>query len=101
MTRRSKNLADEVNEAYIEVHPADAASAGVSDGDIVVVRSRKGSLSCRIKTVSDIKEGVVFMPLLFDAALSSLTGKSVPESGTAEYKSVCVTFEPALMGDDV
>ncbi|PWR72433.1 formate dehydrogenase subunit alpha [Methanospirillum stamsii] len=101
MTRRSKNLADEVNEAYIEVHPADAASAGVSDGDIVVVRSRKGSLSCRIKTVSDIKEGVVFMPLLFDAALSSLTGKSVPESGTAEYKSVCVTFEPALTGDDV
>lgn len=94
MTRRSKNLADEVNEAYIEVHPSDAVSAGISDGDIVRVRSRKGSLNCRIKIVSDIKEGVVFMPLLFDAALNRLSGRPSPESGTGEYKLICITFEP-------
>jgi len=101
MTRRSKNLADEVSEAYIEINPADAETAGVTEGDVVIVRSRKGSLSCNVKIASDIKAGMVFMPLLFDTALSRLTGKPSPESGTSEYKSVCVAIKPIISHDGV
>jgi formate dehydrogenase major subunit len=96
MTRRSKNLADEVNEAYIEIHPSDASSARIVDGDMVQVRSRKGRLSCRARVVSDIKEGMVFMPLIFDSALNRLIGlPDDVQTGISEYKPICVAIEPA------
>lgn len=93
MTRRSKNLNDEVNEVYIEIHPADAGAARISDGDMVLVRSRKGSLSCKARVVPDIKEGMVFMPFLFDAALNRLTGIPDFDPGVTEYKPICISLE--------
>ncbi len=99
MTRRSKNLKDEVDEAYIEVHPADAVKVRISDGDMIRVRSRKGELSCKARVVSDIKEGMIFMPSLFDAALNRLSG--VPEAGPdiSEYRPICVAIERVFEGD--
>ena len=93
MTRRSKNLTDEVNEVYIEVHPSDATVARISDGDMVLVRSRKGKLSCQARVVSDIKEGMIFMPLLFDEAMGQLSGIPDFEPGITEYKPICVALE--------
>jgi anaerobic selenocysteine-containing dehydrogenase len=51
-------------EPEVRVSEKDAASAGVSDGEMVVVRSRRGAveLVCR---VGDIAEGQVFIPFHF------------------------------------
>jgi len=100
MTRRSKNLTDELNEVYIEVHPSDAEKVRISDGDMIQVRSRKGELSCRARVVSDIKEGMIFMPSLFDAALNRLMGLSESGPGFSEYKPICVSLEP-VGGEEV
>jgi len=99
MTRRSKNLNDEVQEAYIEVHPADAEKVRVADGDMIRVRSRKGQLSCKVRIVPDIKEGMIFMPSLFDAALSRLTGAPSAGPEVYEYRPICVAVEPLSGGD--
>jgi len=100
MTRRSKNLTDEINEAYVEVHPADASAARVHDGDMVTVRSRKGKVSCKVRIVSDIKKGMVFMPLLFDTTYSSLVGIPDPEPGVSGYKPICVALDLEYKGDE-
>lgn len=99
MTRRSKNLNDEVQEAYIEIHPADAEKVRVADGDMIRVRSRKGQLSCKVRIVPDIKEGMIFMPSLFDAALSRLTGAPSAGPEVSEYRPICVAVEPLPGGD--
>lgn len=99
MTRRSKNLNDEVQEAYIEIHPADAEKVRVADGDMIRVRSRKGQLSCKVRIVPDIKEGMIFMPSLFDAALSRLTGAPSAGPEVYEYRPICVAVEPLSGGD--
>ncbi|MDD3574319.1 MAG: molybdopterin-dependent oxidoreductase, partial [Methanospirillum sp.] len=98
MTRRSKNLNDEVQEAYIEVHPADAEKIRISDGEMVLIRSRKGQLSCKTRIVTDIKEGMIFMPSLFDAALSRLIGTPYADPEVSEYRPICVALEPVSGG---
>ena len=65
MTWRSKNLLDEVNDPYIEMNRSDAGLLRISDGDLVSVSSKKGSMICRARIVMDIKKGVVFMPFNF------------------------------------
>lgn len=100
MTRRSKNLTDEVNEAYIEVHPLDAETLGVSDGEMVRITSKKGSLTSRVRVVPDIKQGVMFMPLHFvEAAVNELTHVTLgAEAGIFDYKTICVRVEPVGSG---
>lgn len=95
MTRRCKNLADEVNEGYLEMNPEDAGSLGIKNNDMIRVLFRKGSLVCKARLVRDIKKGMTFMPFHFleQAAVSS-TG----ESGDSivklpEYKIATVRIE--------
>ncbi len=99
MTRKSKNLIDEVNEVYIEIHPGDAAKIRISDGEIIRIRSKKGQLSCKARIVPEIMQGIIFMPTLFDTALSRLTGKRETGSEKSEYKPIYVTIEPVSAGD--
>lgn len=94
MTRRCKNLADEVNEGYLEVNPDDAATLGIRTNDMIRVIFRKGSLVCKARVVRDIKKGMTFMPFHF---LESLAAQSFPVSGTSgkitDYKDAAVRIE--------
>ena len=46
----------------LHVHPADAATLGVSEGDDVLVESRGGELWAAARLTSDILHGVVSLP---------------------------------------
>lgn len=46
----------------LHVHPADAATLGVSEGDDVLVESRTGELWATADLTSDVIEGVVSLP---------------------------------------
>jgi anaerobic selenocysteine-containing dehydrogenase len=46
-------------EPTVIVHPSDAASRDVSDGDYVVVRSRTGEIKRRVRVSDEAKQGVV------------------------------------------
>ena len=96
MTRRCKNHCDEVHAAYIEVHPSDAAHVGIKDGDMVYVRSHNGMVSCIVRVVPGIQEGMIWMPSLFDASLIRLIGVSDMISGSNECARVFVTLEPVI-----
>ena len=49
-------------EAYLEMHPSDAGTRGISDGDSVRVYNAAGEVRCAVRLSSALKPGVVFLP---------------------------------------
>jgi formate dehydrogenase major subunit len=58
-TRRTANAAWHA-EDVLEIHPFDAESRGVKDGDLVALQSRKGQVSLRAKVSERMQPGVVY-----------------------------------------
>ena len=65
MTKTSKvnKLKKHITQAYLEIHPIDAGSLEINDGDIVSVSSRRGDVRVKAKVSDHIKPGVVFLPM--------------------------------------
>jgi formate dehydrogenase len=52
----------ERNTNYLYMHPADATRAGVSDGDLVDVRTTTGAVRVPVRLLADLMEGTVALP---------------------------------------
>jgi assimilatory nitrate reductase catalytic subunit len=61
-TRRVTQLVDVAPEPTAELHPQHARRHGISDGERVVVRTRRGSANFKAKITSDIRPDTVFVP---------------------------------------
>jgi formate dehydrogenase alpha subunit len=104
MTRRSEKLHQEVPEAYVEMHPDDAARIGLDGAEQcpelvegrVRVASRRGQIELGVRVTKRIKRGVVFIPFHFaEAAANALTHAALdPTAKIPEYKVCAVKVEP-------
>jgi formate dehydrogenase alpha subunit len=104
MTRRSEKLEQEVPEAYVEMHPDDAAHIGLlppcerggARGGRVRVASRRGEIELGVRVTPRIRPGVVFIPFHFaEAAANALTHAALdPTAKIPEYKVCAVKMEP-------
>jgi predicted molibdopterin-dependent oxidoreductase YjgC len=92
MTRRSKTLTDQINEAFVEINENDAKRLRISNNQMVSVASRRGSIIIRARVIEGIMEGVVFIPFHFvEAQANVLTNNAVDaESKIPEYKACAV-----------
>lgn len=90
MTRRSPTLTEQVNEAFVDIHPGDAARLEVAPGDRVRVRSRRGEIELAARVTEMVPPGVVFIPFHFaEAPANALTNAALdPTAKIPEYK-VC------------
>lgn len=64
MTRTGKSpalLADE-SEPFLDLHADDAHAAGVADGQLVRIRSRRGAAHLRVRVSDRVAPGVAFAP---------------------------------------
>jgi len=95
MTRRCKNLTDEVNEGYLEMNPSDAEDLQIMHDDLIRVQFRRGSLVCKVRIVRDIKKGTTFMPFHFiERASESMAGRTADSLlRMSEYKVAAVAIE--------
>jgi formate dehydrogenase alpha subunit len=95
MTRRSEKLHQEVPEAYVEIHPDDAAQIGLNGGKRVRVASRRGEIELGVRVTKRIRPGVVFIPFHFaEAAANALTNAALdPTAKIPEYKVCAVKIE--------
>ncbi len=85
-------------EEFIEMNPEDAAERGISDGALVRVSSRRGSLTLRAHLNSGLYRGLAFMTLHFpeQSMTNVLTIHAIdPKSGTAEFKASAINIELA------
>ncbi|MCE3267061.1 MAG: formate dehydrogenase, alpha subunit [Solirubrobacterales bacterium] len=95
MTRRTGNL-ELLPFDTLEVHPEDAASLGISDGDTVTVRSRRGEIALPVRLTERIERGHVFTAFHFPEVRTNLLVGSSADVNTScpEYKVIAVSVEP-------
>ncbi|WP_199746272.1 molybdopterin oxidoreductase family protein [Amycolatopsis sp. WAC 01416] len=97
-TRLVKELNDVVAEAFVEVHPDTAARAGLAEGDLAVVRSRRGETVARVRCVASLRPDLVFLPFHFpgQGRANLLTNPALdPTSRMPEFKVCAVALAPA------
>jgi predicted molibdopterin-dependent oxidoreductase YjgC len=80
----------------MEIHPEDAITLGVVDGDPVTVRSRRGSVRINVRISERQARGQVFIPMHFrEAAANILTNPQLdPYARIASFKVSAVRIEP-------
>ncbi|HVR19341.1 MAG TPA: molybdopterin dinucleotide binding domain-containing protein, partial [Polyangiaceae bacterium] len=95
-TRRVKSLLAAAPEPFVEIHPATAASMGVTDGELVHVVTRRGRASCKVRTTQAIRFDTLFMPFHFSGPgrANTLTNDAVdPVSKIPEFKIAAARVE--------
>jgi formate dehydrogenase alpha subunit len=97
MTRRCAGLLALVPEELVEIHPDDAARLGISDGQRVLVSSRRGAIELTASVTERSRPGSVFMAFHHEEPLTNvLTSPGVDEIAlTPEYKACAVCVAPA------
>jgi ferredoxin-nitrate reductase len=88
-------------EPFIEVHPRDALSLGIIEGEWIEVRSRRGYARFPVRITKGISPGTVFVPMHWGALwaekseANALTHpKSCPDSLQPELKACAVKLVP-------
>ncbi|MGY4538983.1 ferredoxin-nitrate reductase [Mucilaginibacter sp. UYNi724] len=70
-TAKVNKLTQHYKQAFLEVHPADAESLAISEGDMVSVTSKRGDVRVQAKLSTQIKPGVVFLPMHWGKILNN------------------------------
>ena len=96
MSRRSPVLDSLAPEPEVEINPQDAERYGLEPGQLVALRSRRGSIQARAVITHRSPPGTVFMTFHFaEAAANLLTPNNVdPIAKIPEYKVSAVRIEP-------
>ncbi|MFF2031879.1 molybdopterin oxidoreductase family protein [Arthrobacter sp. NPDC058192] len=88
-TRRVPELLAAQPEAKMQIHPAAAASMGITDGSFVSVANERGEVLCRAELSTDIRPETVFLPFHFpelESANRLTEAATDPISGMPEFK---------------
>jgi assimilatory nitrate reductase catalytic subunit len=104
MTRTGKTprLSVHFAEPYVEIHPDDAAAAGIRRASLVRLSNRHGSVTVRALVTDRQSRGQVFVPMHWTDQFASsgrvdtlVAGKTDPVSGQPALKMAEVFAEPA------
>jgi assimilatory nitrate reductase catalytic subunit len=95
-TRRIAQLVRQYPEPLCEMHPRLAAEHGITNGDIVRLTSRRGTMTLPANVVATIRPDTVFVPYHWagDRSVNQLTNRALdPVSKIPEYKVSAVRLE--------
>ena len=100
MTRRARGLNAVYPEALIEVSPQDAQAAGVKDGDLITLASRRGEIVAKAQVTPRVGAGLVFATFHFpDSAVNFLTNPALdPQAKIPEFKVCAVKLGKVVAG---
>jgi assimilatory nitrate reductase catalytic subunit len=95
-TRRVERLAKLAPEPLVEINPIAAKRAGVIDGTLVTLVSRRGTAVVRARLTRDIREDTLFVPFHWGgpSSINRLTNPALdPTSRMPEFKVCAVRIE--------
>jgi formate dehydrogenase alpha subunit len=97
MTRLAQGPSERCPESLIEIHPEDARTYGISDGQKVRVTSRRGQVEAKAQVTEKSPAGTIFMNFHFrEVAVNLLTNAALDPIGKIpEYKVCAVKVEAA------
>jgi len=95
-TRRTENNIWH-DEDVLEVHPHDAETRGVRDGELVSLASRKGDITLRAQITTRVKPGVVYTTFHMPETGANVVTTEYSDWATdcPEYKVTAVQIAPA------
>lgn len=70
-TGKVNKLQQHIGEAFLEIHPADAAARNIKENDLLQVSGMRGEVRVKAKYSDAIKKGVVFLPMHWGKILHS------------------------------
>jgi assimilatory nitrate reductase catalytic subunit len=97
-TRRVSELLEARPGAKLQLHPAAAASMGITEGALVSVANERGEVLCRAELSTAIRPDTVFLPFHFpefESANRLTEAATDPVSGMPEFKFNKVWVRPA------
>lgn len=62
-TGKVNKLNQHIKQAFLEIHPVDALKLFLEDGEVALIKSRRGEVMVKAKVADTIKPGVVFLPM--------------------------------------
>jgi ferredoxin-nitrate reductase len=73
MTKTGKvnKLKQHLSNSFLEIHPEDAEERGIDHDEIVEIFNGRGNVRVKAKLTTDIKRGVVFLPMHWGKILNS------------------------------
>ncbi|HFC05104.1 MAG TPA: formate dehydrogenase subunit alpha, partial [Rhizobiales bacterium] len=94
MTRRSDVLDAVEPAAIVQMNTADIERLGISAGDYVEIRSRRGQVKIRVRADNRVPSGVIFIPFAFvESAANLLTNPKLdPYGKIPEFKYCAVSI---------
>jgi formate dehydrogenase alpha subunit len=98
LTRQVEGLVDLYPVVQVSIHPEDAKSSRIIDGENVRVSSRRGKLTGQAHVTDAVRAGEIFIPFvqLQGAAANMLTNNVYdPRAKIPEYKVAAVRIAPA------
>nr|WP_233275017.1 molybdopterin dinucleotide binding domain-containing protein [Calidifontibacillus oryziterrae] len=92
------NVKIKQKEETVDIHPEDASSLGINDGEVVEVSSRRGSLQVKAKITDQVVPGLVFMSFHWSEVPTNVLtiNEFDPISGTAEFKACAVNIQKLM-----
>lgn len=98
-TRRVRQLNQASPEVFVELHPDLAERLGISPGDPVRVRSRRGAAEAVARVNGSIRPDTLFMPFHWEG-VNRLTNPALdPMSRMPEFKVCAATIERCADAD--
>ena len=97
MTHRAAGLEAMYPQALVEINPKDAHKAGIEDGDLIKVFSRRGEILSTAQVTNRVEPGIIFTTFHFaEAAANFLTNPALdPIAKIPEFKVAAVRVEKA------
>jgi formate dehydrogenase major subunit len=94
-TGRSAGINDLLGEETADISAADAQAKGISDGEKISVKSRRGEVVVKARVTKEIPPGLVWMAFHFREACANWLTNPVydPVTQTAEYKACAVRID--------
>jgi assimilatory nitrate reductase catalytic subunit len=99
-TRRSPTLQAALPAAYAELHQELAAALGVADGELLRLRTPRGSAVLRARCTPGIRRDTVFVPFHWNGVNALVSDALDPISRMPEFKTCPVAVEPATTPED-
>lgn len=75
-TGKVRRLLTHIPQPYLEMNKVDAYLRQLKEGDIVVIKSRRGQVQVKVKVNYDIRERVVFLPMHWGKVLNNDFGRA-------------------------
>lgn len=75
-TGKVKRLLTHIPQPYLEMNKVDAYLRKLKEGDIAIINSLRGEVQVKVVINSDIREGVVFLPMHWGKVLNNDFGRA-------------------------